>query len=1174
MTCSRCGHENASQAKFCEECGAPLARRCSKCGNALSASAKFCPECGEPAAGGAAVATSTRFATPEAYTPRHLAEQILVSRTALEGERKQVTVLFADLKGSMELLASRDPDEAREILDPVLERMMEAVHFYEGTVNQVMGDGIMALFGAPVAHEDHAIRACYAALRMQDAVRKYAESHSAPVQIRVGLNSGEVVVRSVGSDLRMDYSAVGQTTNVAARMEQMASPGSILISPGTMRLVEDWVRTTYLGRLPVKGLAQPIDVFEVVGATRVRSRLQARAGQGLSKFVGRHAEIAELAASLERARHGRGQVVSLIAEAGVGKSRICSEFVRSAHAEGCLVLETGCASYRKATAYLPVIELLRGYFQIEERDDTHKIREKVSGKILSLDMALEPYLAAFQWLLDVPPEDPSWPQLDPQQRRQRTVEGVKRLLLREAQIEPLVILFEDLHWIDSETQTLLDSLVESIPTARVLLVVNYRPEYSHAWGGKSYYRQVRIDPLAPATADELLGALLGDDPALAALKERLVERTQGNPFFLEETVRTLRDTGVLVGESGSLRLTRTVESVDVAPTVQAILAARIDRLPDDEKRLLQSAAVVGTEVPFSLLQTIADDSTEDLRRGLSHLLAAEFLYESRLFPDLEFSFRHALTHDVAYKSLVHDRRRSLHTRIVESIERLHAERLAEHVERLAHHAFRGEVWDKAATYCTQAGIKAQGRSAHREAVSWFEQALTAVRRRPESRETLEQVVDLHLNLRGSLYPLGDFPAILSHLRDAEALAQRLDDQPRLGWVSLHVGDYLRQTGKFADARTYGERAYAIAEKIASQPLKLAACQYLGLTSHALGDYERAAQLLRVVVEESPRRDSGAGEWRTQAGSRAGFLAVNYAWLARSLADAGQFDEAVAFGRTGLELAETLQTPYSIAATTFALGSVLGMRGDFDEAIPLLERSYATTRDWNITLYECHASRALGYAYVRLGRVEEGLSLLRRSAATVEARALAVQEARVMVALGEAWLAAGRPEEATASVSRALELARARGQRGDEAVALAAAAQIAAAADPPDWDGAARHYEAAIALSAALQMRPVLARCHWNAGQLELRRNQRQRAEAHLTASVVLCCEMDMRHLLRQVAGTLRGLGGTLFVAAERRDLYDYLAAGLAADQGIRVVVDVLGRGAGAPPLTVVPDASA
>jgi tetratricopeptide (TPR) repeat protein len=717
-----------------------------------------------------------------------------------------------------------------------------------------------------------------------------------------------------------------------------------------------------------------------------------------------------------------------------------------------------------------------------------------------------------------------------------------------------VILFEDLHWLDAETQTFLDSLVESMPTSRLFLLVNYRPEYSPRWGSKSYYRQVRIDPLAPASAEELLTTLLGADPALEPIKRRLVEWTEGNPFFLEETVRTLRDVGVLVGEPGSARLTRGIETVEVAPTVQAVLAARIDRLPEAEKRLLQSAAVVGTEVPFSLLQEIADQPNEDLRRGLSQLGAAEFLYESQLFPDLEFRFRHAFTHEVAYASLLHDRRRALHARIVDATERLHAERLAEHFERLAHHAMRGEVWDKAVTYSRQAGTKAQGRSAHREAVSWFDQALGALRHLPDSPETDEQAIDLRLSVRGSFYPLGEFEKILAHLQEAEALAMKLEDRLRLGWVSLHMGDYFRQTGSFHDASRYNEQAYAIAEELGNVPLKLAACQYLGLTRHALGDSTRAAELLREVVD-TQQDGTVTGEWRTQAGTRAGFLAVNLAWLARSLADTGHFDEAIGYGRQGLDLAESLGIPYAVAAATFALGSVHGMRGELGTAIPLLERSRAVAHDWNNTLYECHALRALGYAYLRAGRHDEGLSLLRESAATVESRSLAVQHARVMALLGEACLVAGRRDEATAAATRALSLAQARGQLGDEATALAVLGQIALAADPPDRESAERHYTAAIARGIELGMRPLQARCHLGLGQVYLETGQETKAEEHLTAGAALCCEMDLPLLLGQALIALGRLGSTLLVARERRGLYDYLSQAAAPAQGLHFVLD-------------------
>src|SRR5258705_7974637 len=404
MQCPRCHAENREGRRFCGECGLSFASTCASCGFLNEGSEKFCGGCGRSLAPSPTF-PEPKFGSPQSYTPRHLVEKILISKAALEGERKQVTVLFADLKGSMELLADRDPEEARKILDPVLERRMEAVHRYEGTVNQVMGDGIMALFGAPVAHEDHAVRACYAALRMQESVKRYAEGvrriEGASIRIRVGLNSGEVVVRAIGSDLHMDYTAVGQTTHLAARMEQLAEPGTTLLTPATLALAEGFVQVTARGPVPVKGLAAVVEVFALTGASPVRSRLHAAAAQGLTRFVGRDAELALLRRALTLAASGRGQVVAIVGEPGVGKSRLVWEFTHSHRSAEWLVLEAASVSYGKATTYFPVIELLRGYFQIEARDDVRRIREKVTGKLVSLDRALEATLPVFFSLLDV-----------------------------------------------------------------------------------------------------------------------------------------------------------------------------------------------------------------------------------------------------------------------------------------------------------------------------------------------------------------------------------------------------------------------------------------------------------------------------------------------------------------------------------------------------------------------------------------------------------------------------------------------------------------------------------------------------------------------------------------------------------------------------------------------------
>ncbi|MBM3224854.1 MAG: hypothetical protein FJZ47_13755, partial [Candidatus Tectomicrobia bacterium] len=869
---------------------------------------------------------------PLAYTPPYLAEQILTSRRALEGERKQVTVLFADLKGSMELLADRDPEEARQLLDAVLERLMAAVHRYEGTVNQIMGDGIMALFGAPLAHEDHAVRACYAALAMQEALQRYStevrRTHGVEVQIRVGLHSGEVVVRAIGNDLHMDYSAIGQTVHLAARLEQLATPGSIRLSAATLRLAEGLVQVTALGPVPVKGLAEPVEVFALVGVTALRRRLQAAVVRGLSPFVGREAEVEAVHQALERARAGQGQVVALVGEAGVGKSRLVYEVSHTHRTQGWLVLESTSVSYGKATPYFPVLDLLKRYTQVQEHDDTRTIRARVTGQVLSLDEALQETIPALLWLLEALPADHAFLSLEPPQRRRRTLEALKRVLVRESQVQPLLLIFEDLHWIDAETQALLDTLVESLPTARLLLLVNYRPEYQHGWGSKTYYTQLRLDPLPPVRAEAFLQAMLGADPSLTPLTRLLSARTGGNPFFLEESVRTLVETQTLVGEPGAYRLTQPLERLQVPATVQAVLAARIDRLPPEDKRLLQTAAVIGTEVPLALLQAMAALPEDGLHRGLARLQAAEFLYEARLFPELVYTFKHALTHEVAYGGLLQERRRTLHAGIVEAIEALAGEQVAEQVERLAHHAFRGAMWDKALAYLRQAGAKAAMRSAYREAVAWFEQALLALKQLPESPSTLEQGFELRMELRPWLVPLAEYARILDHLHAAEAIATSQGDRRRLGLVYSHLTDYYRLTGNSEQAMAYGEQALTCAAELRDFSLQVLAYQRLGHACHAVGAYRRSVQLLKQNIAAL------TGELIHERFSIGSLPAAHSrSCMVMPLVELGEFTEAVAIGEEAVRIADAADTAHSQVLARHAVGLVYLYKGDFDGAIP-------------------------------------------------------------------------------------------------------------------------------------------------------------------------------------------------------------------------------------------------
>ena len=1053
---------------------------------------------------------------PASYTPAYLAEKILTGKTQLTGERKVVTILFADIKDSTELIRDLDPEAAQRLLDPALHIMMEAVHRFEGTVNQVLGDGIMSLFGAPIAHEDHAVRACYAALAMQAAMRAYTDdvrrAHGVSMQIRVGLNSGEVVVRAIGNDLHMDYSAVGQTTHLAARMEQLASPGSIMLTAETLRLVEGLVRVESLGPVAVKGVHERVEVFQLTGASSIRRRLQAAVARGLTKFVGRDVEIDALNQALQQAGASHGQIVSAVGLAGVGKSRLFYEFVHShrtqAHrTQGWRVLESASVSYGKATPYFPVIDLLKRYAHVEDGDDARAIRAKVTGQIVTLDESLQDTIPALLSLLDALPDDSSFLDLDPPQRRQRTLDGLKRIMLRESQAQPLVLVFEDLHWIDSETQALLDSLVESLPTAQLLLLVNYRPEYTHHWVDKTYYTQLHLDPLPSASADAFLDALLGDNAGLEALKTHLIERTEGNPFFLEESVRALVETQVLTGEPGAYYLAQDPPTIQAPATVQAVLAARIDRLPEEAKRLLQTAAVFGVETPLPLLQAIAEMPEDALYRGLAHLQATEFLYETSLFPERAYTFKHALTHEVAYGGLLQERRRMLHARIVETIEALGDDRLVEQVERLAYHAMRGEVWDKALLYCRQAGEKAMTRTAYREAVGYFEQALSALPHLSEQKDTLEQAIDLRLALRSAIVMLGNFDGSLTLLREAETIAVALDDHRRLGRVSRFLARHFTFIGAYGQAIVAAQRALTLASASRDAVLHALTSQTLGNVYQAQGNYHQAIACFEQTMTffDETRQRERFGQLVLPA-------VLTPAWLAYCYAELGAFAEGRALAAVGCQIAEAVAHPISLLFAYWGIGLLALRQGDIDRALPLLERTMVICQDQDADLPRLFIMLAgsLGETYILSGHVADAASLLTQALEkTTATQTLVGFRTFCNLPLGMAHMLDGRLEEAHTLAEQSLVLAREREERGNEAYALRLLGDIAIHRHPPDFQQAKLHYQRALTLANELGMRPLQAHCHRGFGNLYSYTNQIEQARAELSTAIDMYRDMEM-----------------------------------------------------------------
>ena len=1043
----------------------------------------------------------------------------------LGGEHKRVTILIAEVAGLTESVRGFEPDLADRLQRRIVPLLVDVVHRYEGTVNRVGGDGIMALFGAPLAREDDAVRACVVALALHEAFDRFARrlggERGPRLALRVGLASSDVILRSASNDLYREYTALGPAVGAATRLGQVAAGGTTLLTSETLRAAEGYIRARAVGPVSAVGPSVAIEAFELIGCRPARTRFQrvVRRRQ-LTRFVGRDAELASLALALGRARNGHGQVVALVGEPGVGKSRLIWEATRSGRTDGWLILESGAVSQGTAPSYGPAIDLVKAYCRIETRDDGPAVRKKLTGRILALDQALDPDLPALLSLLDVPVEDASWQALDAPQRRDRTLAALKRLLLRQSQEAPLLLVFEDLHWIDGETQALLDALVESLPAARVLLLVSYRPEYAHRWVRKTYYAQLRVDALPPTCADELLGALLGEDAALHSLKQHLIVKTEGNPLFLEESVRSLVEAGALVGERGAYRQARPIDTIRVPDSVQTVLSARIDRLEPEAKRLLQLAAVIGKDVPFSLLRAVIEAPDEELHGALTRLLTTEFMYEAHLFPELVYTFKHALTHEVAYGSLLQERRQALHARIVDAIEATAsddgpgADRIAEQVDRLGHHALRGQRWEKAVTYLRRAGQRDGARSANRQAVTYFEQALEALNHLPNHRDAQELAIDIRLDMRNVLLPLDELTSMFDHLQKAEALAIALEDRHRLGWISAYLAAYYCNAVKPREAEAAGLRAMAIADERADLPLQVMSHFFLGLAYVYACRFRESIEALSWNVDRL--QDESIYERFGEPGLPAVF---SRSYLMRALAEVGDFEQGLARGDEAVRLSESTDLPFSRASSLEGLGYVHLRRGEIPQAITLLERGLQLCEQRQFHLFYYMVQAYLGYAYALAGRDAEAGPLLAESAAID----WGLHPALRVTMQGEAHLLAGRRDQARQCVDRGLALATVSQEHGSRGWTLRLAAEIALDQGLESTDQAAAHYREALALAEELGMRPLQAHCHLGLGKLYRAVGRAEQAHAELSTAIAMLSEMRMAFWLpeaeAEVAGT-------------------------------------------------------
>ena len=906
--------------------------------------------------------------------------------------------------------------------------------------------------------------------------------------------------------------------------------------PSTLRLAGQAVAVKPLGLRPVKGLDAPIEVYELIGATPVRSIARIAAAHRAGRLVAREAELAKLQNALDEAQRGPGRAVGIVGEAGVGKSRLIYEFINS---QPCQVLGSCALSYDNTASWGPVIDLLRSYFEVDGHHQAEEILAQVSAKMRALDRQLEGDIAPILSLLDALPESDSFRLLDAHERKQRLLSAQTRLFLAQSKQGPLLLVFENLQWIDEESRAFLDALMAQLPRSRLLLVMNYRAEFEHDWQGHEGFSEILLEPLTPSVARELLGTMLGEDRSLALAHDLLIERSNGNPFFLEEIVRTLVETKAIVGEPGALRLVAKVDTLHVPPTVQAVVAARIDRLPREEKLLLQQASVIGIDVPLALLEAVTETPGEVGRRALRSLQAAGFIHQTSLFPDLEYRFRHNLTREVAYSTLLKEQRRLLHARAVVAIERLYGDRLVAHLDNLAVHAVRGELWDQAVTYNRQLGMRAQERAANAEAVSSFEEALRALARMPSTRATTEAEIDLRSAMRPALLQLGRLDEVLAVSRQVEQLALQLGDEQSLARAYTYLINYHYLKGETALTIDYGTRCIAIAEACQDKAIEALARQYMGQSYHARGEY--------LLAEHELERNISASQ---PSGNVTPYVS-SCAWLAFSLAERGEFETAARYAHDAQQAAEASGHVYNQMIALTLAGLVAVRRGHAARAVLPLQRSFEICRKRGLTVWHPISSSLLGLTLVRLGSEQEGLRLLEDSVTMSRQLGVKAYLAAWTANLAEGQLAAGQREDALSTAQEALRLARTGGERGHEAYALWLLGGIQEAS------GA---YENALSLARELEMRPLAAQIQLDLGSQLATEGNYARAEEQTAFARQLFRQMDMRPWYDHSQSDTREIGHLYIVARSNPQLYEFLAQEFTGTRGIKVVLDRRERG--------------
>ena len=979
MNCPNCARDNPADAAFCNGCGARLEAVCPKCRRTNAADAQFCGGCGANLTGAGAPADEA----VRAYTPSHFADKILHDRAALEGERRTITVLFADAAGFTPLSERIGEEQVYTFMQGCISRMMEAVHQYEGTVTSFTGDGVMAVFGAPIAHEDSARRAVAAGLEMQalleDYLRDPTTGNIGECHFRVGINTGPVIVGKISDDLKMDFTAIGDTVNLAQRMESMATAGAVLVSDSTHRAAGDYFDWESVGELEIKGKAAPVRAYKAVRArAAVRTRLQAAAERGLTLFVGRGEEQAMLRSSFDKAARGQGQVVFMSGEAGIGKSRLLLEFRRGLENADHRWLEGQCISYGRRIPYTPITELVKANFGVEDSDLDAAIIRRVHDGTADWDTTAAATIPYLRYLLNVDPGDPAVVSMDPMERRAGILDGLRAMLLEESKKLPLVIAVEDLHWIDENSEDALRVLVDVVATAPILVVLTYRPGYTPALGDRTFYSRFALGQLAADDSARIAEDILASDALPQQLRALITSKGEGNPFYLEEVTKSLLETGVLSRDGDGLRLERAVDQVRVPDTIQEVILSRIDRLEREARDAIQLASVIGREFTVRLLNRISD--VRDRMDGLlSELKTLELIYEKAYFPELSYMFKHALTHDVAYSTLMGDRRRSLHRLVAAAIEELYPDRLPEHYETIAHHYYEAEDWEKALEYLDRSGDKARDSFANQDALHFYQQAIDVTDRLMDYRRAAE-ITEKRGAVQFTIGAIPDAIGDFEKMAEAGRLGGNREAEGRaLAWqgeMLMWAHDMPAAEERFHEALAIGDEGFPEVRAMASF--------WLGCGLLIFGETDRA----KPYLEEGYRTAPELGDSLTR-GYCVAMNGIENNWE-------GRYDAALERLERGTQTLE--ETVITDAFGRWAQALALSGNGQYEQCLAVLHDLLAycervgeqmvraralNTVAWVLGELQDHESRPRMEPPLRGGRRSPSVCRTRRSKATLD-----------------------------------------------------------------------------------------------------------------------------------------------------------------------------------------------